>query len=124
MPGYCDPPNRFSSANQPAGRGRPKGSTTLTCILKKLLEKKISYEDPETKKQIKGKIGMVIALRLILNACQGENEAIKEIIDRVDGKATQKLVGEGLNKDNKIVVVYSANCKPKSKIISNNKSGF
>lgn len=84
--GYCKPPNRFSSTNQPKHNpGRPKG-ISLTTLLKKHLEKKISYEDPETQKIIKGRVQDAIVWRLILNATQGDNQAIKEIFERVDGK--------------------------------------
>lgn len=107
MAGYCDPPNRFSSTNQPTGRGRPKGSISIVTELKRLLKKKIKYEDPETKLMVNGKILRVIALRLILNACQGENEAIKEILDRIDGKTVQKLLGEGFGGDTTVNVYPS-----------------
>lgn len=104
---YCDPPNRFSATNQPAGRGRPKGSLSIVAELKKLLKKKIKYEDPESKLLVEGKISRVIALRLILNACQGENEAIKEILDRIDGRTIQKLLGEGFGGDTTVNVYPS-----------------
>ena len=74
----------FSSEKQPTKR-TPRGPSIVT-PLKKFLTKKITYEDPDTKKMTKGRIADVIALRLILNATQGENEAIKEILNRVDGK--------------------------------------
>ncbi len=77
--------------------------------LQRLLMKKIKYEDPETKQMVKGKISRVIALRLILNACQGETDAIKEIMDRVDGKTAQKIINEGLGIDNKIVIIRPEN---------------
>ena len=100
---YCDPPNRFSSTNQPTHQGRHKGAT-LTDILRKLLKKKIEYEDPETQKMVKGKISQVVMLRLLLNACQGENDAIKEILDRIDGKTPQKLIGEGMGGETRIIL--------------------
>lgn len=104
--GYRCPPkeHRFSSTNQPKKNGRHKGST-LTDILRKLLKKKIKYEDPETKKMVTGKIKDVIVLRYLLNACQGENKAIEGIFDRIDGKVAQPLIGEGFGGDTKIFLI-------------------
>ncbi len=75
--------------NDPTGRKPPlhtKKGPYLTPILKKLLEKKISFEDPETKRIVEGKIKDVLMLRLILNGTEGETKAITEILDRLDGK--------------------------------------
>lgn len=58
----------------------------LTPLLKRFLKKTINYEDPETRKIIKGKVKDAVIWRLILNATQGETHAIREIIDRIDGK--------------------------------------
>lgn len=92
---YKQPPieHQFKPGHQKTG-GRKKGYVSPTTELKRLLEKKISYEDPETKQQVKGKIGTVIALRAILNACQGDQNAIEDIMDRVDGKVAQKMLNE------------------------------
>lgn len=103
--GYCNPPNRFSSTNQPVYRpGRPKGPS-LTTLLKKCLEKKINYEDPETQKIIRGKVKDAVVWRLILNATQGDNQALKEIFERIDGKTAQRLIGEGFGGETKIIIV-------------------
>lgn len=89
--GYCDPPleTRFSSTNQPVRNGRPKGSISLVALLKKYLQKKIKYEDPETNKIIKGRVADAVVWRLLLNATQGDNTALKEIFERIDGKTIQ-----------------------------------
>ena len=62
----------------------------LTPLLKKLLEKKIRIEDPETQKIIKANVKHALLWRLILNGTQGETPAIKEILERIDGKVTDK----------------------------------
>ena len=96
---------RFSSTNQPENHN-PKGQGPyLTPLLKRFLNKKISFEDPETQKMIKGKVKDAVIWRLILNATQGENLAIKEILDRVDGKVAQELKGEGFGGDTKIYII-------------------
>ena len=104
MAGYCDPPNKFSSTNQPTRRRGP----SVIKYLNKLLKKKINYEDPETKLMLKGPIALVIALREILNACQGDQNAIEDIIDRVDGKTIQKVLNEGFG-DTKIIIIRDGN---------------
>lgn len=93
---------RFTSTNQPKNRP-PRGASPLT-ELKKLLEKKISYEDPTTHIQVKGKIARAIALRAIYNALEGDQNAIEDILDRIDGKTAQKLIGEGFENRQYIIV--------------------
>ena len=60
----------------------------LTSFLKRCLSKKIKYEDPETEKIIRGRVKDAVVWRLILNATQGDNVAIKEVFERIDGKLT------------------------------------
>lgn len=78
---------------KPFSKGYHSGNHTqkhpngyLTCLLKRLIEKKIRYEDPETQKLIKGTVKDALMWRYILNGCQGETQAIEGILDRVDGK--------------------------------------
>ena len=66
----------------------------LLPLLKKFLEKKIDYIDPETNERIKGKVKDAILWRLILNASQGDNEAIKEVLNRIDGKVAEVIKHE------------------------------
>ncbi len=91
----CKPPikNRFSSTNQPKKNGRLPGPSPTT-QLRKLLERSISFKDPITKKRFKGKAVHVVALRLLYNACRGENEAIKEIFNRMDGRMSDVLIDQ------------------------------
>ena len=90
----CQPPteHRFSSTNQPKHR-TPRGPS-LTAFLKKCLKKNITYEDPETQKLIQGKVKDAVVWRLILNATQGENRAIEEIFNRIDGKNPEVLIDQ------------------------------
>lgn len=96
-------PHKIPPVEYQFKKGHPGGGHTqkhpngyLTSILKKLLKKKITYEDPETKEMVKGLVKDILPLRLIYNASQGELPAIKEIFDRVDGKVVEKteLSGE------------------------------
>ena len=63
----------------------------LMPLLKRFLKKQISFEDPETQKIIRGRVKDAVVWRLILNATQGDNIAIKEIFDRIDGRPKQAM---------------------------------
>lgn len=95
---------RFSSENQPPSKSaKPRHS--IVYHLSRLLDKKIKITDKRTKKVFTGSIGKVIAMRLLYNALDGNNEAIKEVLDRIDGKTAQKIIGEGIGVENKIVII-------------------
>ena len=105
----------FSSTRQPTNRAKQKG-VYLTSFLKRCLKKKISFEDPETQKIIKGRVRDALVWRYILNGTQGDNQAIEGIFDRIDGKVAQKLLGEGFNTENKIINII-LNGKPDTSLI-------
>lgn len=92
---YCNPPvhTRFP-VNRPYAPNKGNKGPYLTTLLKKFLEKKISYEDPETQKIIKGKVKDAVLWRLVLNATQGDNHAIVHILDRVEGKVAETIKHE------------------------------
>ena len=84
-------PFRFTSANQPANRGRKKGRSP-TDWLKKLAHTKVPFLNPLTGKDEAGEINLVVAIQLILKATQDSDLAsIREYFDRVDGKVTQVI---------------------------------
>lgn len=76
----------------------------LTPLLRKLIEKKIKFEDPETQKIIKGRVKDAIVWRYILNATQGENPAIEGIFNRLDGKQIETLLDQ--SKHNHIQITW------------------
>lgn len=92
--GKCKPPleYRFPVNRPPKPHTQKHPEGYLTSILKKLLNKKMKITDPEVKKVLEIKSGTkaalkkIIMLRYILNAIQGENQAIEGILDRIDGK--------------------------------------
>lgn len=85
---HCKPPK---DKQFPVNRkDHTKKGHYLLPLLKKFLNKKINYEDPETEKEIRGKVKDAVLWRLILNATQGEISAIKEIFERIDGKVKDK----------------------------------
>ena len=113
------PATRFPVNRQDHTQKHPNGY--LTPLLKRLINKKITFVDPETQKLIKGKVKHAILWRYILNATQGENQAIEGIFERLDGKVPQKLQGEGFG-ETRIVVIYPPDWKPKEERIGNSKT--
>ena len=82
---------QFSSKNQPEGRGRPKGSRNVATVLRELL----STQDKELGGD--GDFGSPLAKMLLKIAFDSESsnndklKAIKEILDRVEGKSEQVI---------------------------------
>jgi hypothetical protein len=103
MAGYCDPPNKFSSTNQPKHHIGRRGRY-LTPLLRKILEKKITFKNPGTKQMMEITVAEAIAWCLIIKALQGDIHAIKEIFDRVDGKVGQKTIDKDLQQGTKVIV--------------------
>lgn len=96
---------RFTSENQPANRGRHKGSTP-TDWLRKLSHTKINFKNPLTGKVERGEVNLVVAIQLILKATQDSDlPSIREYFDRMDGKVAQTLLGEGFSGETKIILV-------------------
>ena len=81
---------RFSSDNQPAGRGRPKGSKNRSTVLKAWLETKIEITNPFTNETETVTVEDDIVLALIAKARNGDVTAYKEIMDSAYGKIKEK----------------------------------
>lgn len=74
---------KFSAENQPKKKGRPKGSLSLTNEIKKVLE----ALDPASKKTVLE----LLAIAATKQAMKGNGAYFKEIIDRLEGKVTDKV---------------------------------
>lgn len=74
QPGQCGNPN-----------GRPKGTYSLTAILRKVLTREIDFNDPITQEKVKKTLGDVVILQLVSAAIKGDTTAAREILDRIDG---------------------------------------
>ncbi len=72
----------FSKENQPKKKGRPKGSLSLVNEIKKVLE----GVDESSKKSILE----LMAIAAAKQAIKGNSSYFKEIIERLDGKVTDK----------------------------------
>ncbi len=69
-------------------KGKPKGSISMTAALKDYLEHETDDLDPRTNKKFTYK--QKIILELVKKAHKGDLPSIKEVLDRVEGKAVQK----------------------------------
>jgi hypothetical protein len=72
----------FSSKNQPKKNGRPKGSLSLTNEIKKILA---GVEEASQKTILE-----LLAIAAAKQAIKGNAAYFKEIMERVDGKITDK----------------------------------
>lgn len=77
--------HQFKPGNCANPGGRPKGRS-ITALLNKILDEKAPGGDKT--------IGELVARQLIRQALGGKNDAIKELLDRTEGKATQKVEGQ------------------------------
>jgi hypothetical protein len=77
----------FSSKNQPKKRGRPTGSLSVINEIKKVLE----GVDEASKKTILE----LLATAATKQAMKGNSAYFKEIIERLDGKVTDKIEHAG-----------------------------
>jgi len=72
-------------------KGRPKGAVSMTTRLKKILDKRIYNFNPIEKTEKKDKIVNHLIDILIAKALSGEDKAIIEIFNRIDGKVKEQL---------------------------------
>lgn len=71
--------------------GKPKGSISITTILKQISKKRlVSLDDIEGCKR-RMTVAEKIAIKLISKAMDGDMQALKEYNDRLDGKSMQHV---------------------------------
>ena len=70
--------------------GRPKGSGSITAMLKKLMSEPTTITDEDGEEHTTS-VAEAIAIRLTRMAMYGDVKATKEILDRTDGKLTELL---------------------------------
>lgn len=77
------PPWKKGQSGNP--NGRPRKEICLTSLIKEELEQVMQTDDgPRTKAQI-------LAKNIVSKAAKGHNVAMKEVLDRIDGKVADKL---------------------------------
>jgi hypothetical protein len=89
-------PYEFKPGESGNPSGRPVGSVSIVTKLKRLMEQEFSDFDPtDNNKLTKKQIQEWIALKLVVQAMKGDMTAIKEALERIDGKVLQKLESTG-----------------------------
>jgi hypothetical protein len=81
----------FSKDYQPKKNGRPEGSKSRSTILKKWLLAELDIVNPITKDKQRGTVEDEVMLALITKARKGDVTAIKEVLDTMYGKLTDKV---------------------------------
>jgi hypothetical protein len=95
---------RFSSENQPAGRGRPKGSLNFRTVYKRYLKQLVNIEDKDGNTLEIPAIDALV-IRVLENAIKtGDSLAAERISNRVDGFPLQSI--ENTNKT-PLEVIYT-----------------
>lgn len=82
---------RFSSENQPENRATRAGIPLRATVLKRWLTAELDIENPITKETHRGTVEDDVMLALITKARTGDVPAIKEILDTMYGKITDKV---------------------------------
>lgn len=80
----------FSKEHQPKKNGRPEGSKSRSTILKKWLLAELDIVNPITKDKQRGTVEDEVMLALVTKARRGDIPAIKEILDTMYGKLSDK----------------------------------
>lgn len=81
----------YKKGHNTPGTGRPKGSKSLTTILKDMIEKDLTLTNKETGvKETKSTQEWIIA-SMVRDSVKGNFKATREIFDRIEGKAVQKV---------------------------------
>ena len=104
--------HRFTSGASGNPAGRPRGSKNVSTQLKKIISKVAPDAVIDTKivrefaGHLKGRITVAdaIACRLAYEAVRGNMKAVKEILDRTEGKARQAIELSG--GDSPVELVY------------------
>ena len=81
---------QFSKENQPANKSRKKGVENSKTRLKRLLELVKDERNPITGEFEEFSVMEIMDMKLVLKAMKGDLQAYREILGRLEGKATQK----------------------------------
>lgn len=76
-------------------KGKPKGTKNFKTIIEEFLDVETDAMNPMSGKLEKLSVGQQVVIALLAKAKKGDVSAIKELLDRIDGKAEQKLIHEG-----------------------------
>jgi hypothetical protein len=73
-------------------KGKPKGTISITTVLRKLIEKRMQINDPISKLPKNLKIKEIMALALIKKAVAGDVHALEVAMERLEGKPVQPVM--------------------------------
>lgn len=91
-PGKPPVEHQFKPGQSGNPAGKKKGTKNLSTILRELVECEMDVIDPFTKKTEKKKVSEILMLKLVKKGMNDEDLAsIKEIFDRLEGKAAQRI---------------------------------
>jgi len=93
-------PAKKGEVRNPKGRGESKNTKT---ILERFLNIEMKQTNPFTKKMENMTVLELMNLKQIANALEGDLQAFKEIIDRYEGKITNKTEISGELKSKSII---------------------
>jgi len=86
--------------------GRPKGVRNLSTVLREMLLTEVTTIDQEGNKTVE-EFQDTIIRKLLTEANKGNIQAIKEVFDRIEGKAKQDVKLSGtVETDNKHEVIF------------------
>lgn len=88
-------PHKFKPGNR--GGGRPKGSVSIVKVIERMLNEEITIKNPLDKTTVRKSLKEAIATALFVKGINGDVTAIKELLDRIDGKVVQKTENVNLN---------------------------
>ncbi len=84
-------PYRIKKGEVRSPNGRPKGAKSVKTILNEFLEIKKKVRMPFSLEEKRLTYKQIIIMRLIGKALDGDLNAIREIIDRIEGQSEQNL---------------------------------
>lgn len=76
---------QFKKGHKPTGH-RPKGSISITDALRRTMERDFTQKDPITGNQVTMQVRDWIGIAITGKAMKGDISAIREILDRLEGK--------------------------------------
>ena len=103
---------KFSSTNQPKKHGRNPGRT-VTDWMRLIAKSTVKGLNPITgvTEDLSG--NQVVAIKLFQKIWQDDDlGAMREWLDRLEGRVTQKLVGEGFEQPIHNIINFNGNGKP------------
>jgi len=104
---------RFTSDNQPEGRGRPKGALSVKTTLKQLLESEIDWKDLAGKPSRLQALDAMLGEQIRKAIKEGDTGAFSAILDRLEGKPRQEI-DQKTDAVQRVIVEYVENGKIES----------